>query len=108
VKPDVYFQVPKYMKKYGVKAAVDVANFEGSQVLAVKDLVEKENIDCEFTLTRACDATLDEGLARDTEEAFMKLQADGAANLRDVHYTPRKYAERVCNSRIFLPSLMWY
>lgn len=96
------------MKKYGVKAAVDVANFEASNVLAVKDLVEKENIDCEFTLTRACDATLDDGLASDTEEAFMKLKASGAANLRDVHYTPREYAERVCiNIRLSLPSLDW-
>lgn len=78
-----------------MKAAVDVANFEASQVLAVKELVEKENIDCDFTLTRACDATLHEGLAKETEEAFAELAKSGVANLKDVHYTPRKYAERV-------------
>ncbi|KAM5343723.1 hypothetical protein ACJ41O_012260 [Fusarium nematophilum] len=95
LKPDVYFNVPKYIKKYGVKAAVDVANFEASQVLAVKELVEKENIDCEFTLTRACDATLHEGLANETEEAFKELARSGVANLKDVHFTPREHAERV-------------
>lgn len=96
MKPDVYFNVLKYIKKYGVRAAVEFANFEASNVLAIKELVEKENIDCEFTLTRACDATLHEGLARETEEAYAELAKSGVANLKDVHYTPRKDAERVC------------
>ncbi|KAI8310593.1 hypothetical protein K4K59_008107 [Colletotrichum sp. SAR11_240] len=95
LKPDVYFNIPKYIEKYGVEAAVEVANFEASQVFAVKELVEKEKIDCDFTLTRTCDATLDEGLATATEEAFAKLVESGVANLKDVHYTPRARAEKV-------------
>ncbi|KAL2670150.1 hypothetical protein Neosp_015031 [[Neocosmospora] mangrovei] len=95
LKPDVYFGLPKYIKKYGVRAAVEVANFEASQVHAVKELVEKEKIDCEFTLTRACDATLDESLSNETEAAFKELLNSGVANLKDVHYTPRAQAERV-------------
>ncbi|KAI1862723.1 uncharacterized protein JN550_010060 [Neoarthrinium moseri] len=95
LKPDVYFSIPKYIKKYGVRNAVEVANFEASQVYAVKELVEKEKIDCDFTLTRACDATVHEGLAKETEEAFADLQDSGVANLKDVHYTGRKDAERV-------------
>ncbi|EQB51303.1 FAD dependent oxidoreductase [Colletotrichum gloeosporioides Cg-14] len=95
LKPDVYFNIPKYIEKYGVDAAVEVANFEASQVFAVKELVEKEKIDCDFTLTRTCDATLDEGLATATEEAFAKLVESGVANLKDVHYTPRARAEMV-------------
>lgn len=98
MKPDVYFNIPKHIKKYGVRATVEVADFEASQVTAVKELVEQEGIDCEFTLTRACDAILDPGLARETEEAFAVLKASGVANLKDVHYTPRKDAERVCIS----------
>ncbi|KAK6227635.1 FAD dependent oxidoreductase [Colletotrichum tabaci] len=95
LKPDVYFNIPKYIEKYGVDAAVEVANFEASQVFAVKELVEKEEIDCDFTLTRTCDAILDEGLAVATEEAFTKLVESGVANLKDVHYTSRKQAEMV-------------
>ncbi|KAI8721528.1 DAO domain-containing protein [Fusarium sp. LHS14.1] len=95
LKPDVYFGLPKYIKKYGVRAAVEVANFEASQVHAVKELVEKEKIDCEFTLTRACDATLDESLSNETEAAFEELVNSGVANLKDFHYTPRAQAERV-------------
>jgi hypothetical protein len=96
MKPDVYFNIPKHIKKYGVRAAVEVANFEASQVMAVKELVEKEKIDCEFTLTRACDVILDEALARETDIAFAELKRSGVANLKDVHYTTRKNAERVC------------
>lgn len=92
----MYFNIPKYIKKYGARAAVEVANFEASQVHAVKQLVEKEKIDCDFTLTRACDVILDEDLARETGEAFAELARSGVANLKDVHYTPRKDAERVC------------
>ncbi|RMJ17098.1 hypothetical protein CDV36_003257 [Fusarium kuroshium] len=95
LKPDVYFGLPKYIKKYGVRAAVEVANFEASQVHAVKELVEKEKIDCEYTLTRACDATLDESLSKETEAAFKELVNSGVANLKDVHYTPQPQAERV-------------
>ncbi|KAI7969800.1 hypothetical protein EIK77_006748 [Talaromyces pinophilus] len=94
MKPDVYYQVPKYIKKYGVKAAVDVARFEASQVQAFKALVEKEKIDCDFVLTRACDATLDPDLARDTHHAFTELQKSGVANLKDVFYAYGKDAEQ--------------
>jgi hypothetical protein len=78
-----------------LQAAVDVANFEAAQVLAVKALVEKEKVECDFTLTRACDAILHEDLASDTEKAFRELQSTGAVDLRDVHFTPGKDAERV-------------
>ncbi|KAL4791881.1 FAD dependent oxidoreductase superfamily [Aspergillus venezuelensis] len=95
MKPDVYYQVPKYIRKYGVEAAVDVARFEASQVHAVKELVEKEKIDCDFVLTRACDATLDPKLADDTHRAFTELSKSGVANLKDVFYTHGKDAERL-------------
>ncbi|KAJ5108314.1 hypothetical protein N7456_004989 [Penicillium angulare] len=95
LKPDVYFNIPKHIKKYGARAAAEVANFEASQVLAVKELVEQEKIDCDFVLTRACDVILDEKLAQDTEAAFAKLKESGQADLKDVHFTPRRDAERV-------------
>lgn len=95
MKPDVYFQLPKYIKKYGVKAALEVAKFEASHVKAVKELVEEENIDCEFTLTRTCDVYLDEELAKQTHDAFVELKKSNVANLDDVHLITRKDAERV-------------
>ncbi|KAK8038305.1 Gamma-glutamylputrescine oxidoreductase [Apiospora phragmitis] len=95
VKPDVYFNVPKYIKKYGVKAAVEVAAYEASQVFAVKELVEKENIDCDFVMTRACDATLDPVMAKDSHEAFIELRKSGVAGLKDVYHAYGKDAEQL-------------
>jgi hypothetical protein len=97
--------LPKHIKKYGVKAAVDVARFEASQVLAVKELVEQEQIDCDFVLTRACDATVDEKLAKEIEAAFTELKKSGVADLKDVQFTPQEYAERVrSNEAAFIVS----
>jgi hypothetical protein len=61
---------------------VEVAKFAAAQVMAVKELVEKEKIDCEFTLTRACDATLDPNLAEDTEKAFKELSESGVLSVK--------------------------
>lgn len=85
----------KYVKKYGARAAVEVANFEASQVHAVKELVEREQIDCDFVLTRACDATLHRGLADETEAAFAELQKSGLTDFKDVYHPRAKDAERV-------------
>lgn len=74
---------------------MDIARFEASHVYAVKELVEQEKIDCDFVLTRACDVILDPGLAAETEAAFIEMANSGVANLKDVHFTKRKDAERV-------------
>ena len=95
LKPDVYFQLASHVKKFGAKRAAEVARFEASQVFAVKELVEKENIDCDFTLTRACDATLDPGLAKATDDAFAELAKVGETNLTDVYHAKAKDAERL-------------
>ena len=61
--------------------------------------MEEENIDCDFVLTRACDVILDKKLADETEVAFAALKKSGKANLTDVHFTPKKDAERVSRIR---------
>jgi hypothetical protein len=61
LKPDVYFGISKYMKQYGTALAAEVARFEISHILCVKDVVAKEGIDCDFGLTRTMDVFLYEG-----------------------------------------------
>jgi glycine/D-amino acid oxidase-like deaminating enzyme len=94
-KPDTYFNVPKYSKLYGPRAAAELAAFEASHVLAMKDLVETEGLDCDFHLTRALDVYLDPEHAHQTEVAYRNLIEEGIVNLRDVSFTPKKDAERV-------------
>lgn len=95
VKPDTYFNVPKYTNLYGPEMAAKLAAFESSQVLAVKALVEREQIDCDFHLTRTFDVYLDAQNAKDTEAAYRELVKAGVVDMKDVAFTSKKDAERV-------------
>jgi glycine/D-amino acid oxidase-like deaminating enzyme len=96
IKPDTYYNLPKYTQLFGAEVAASIARYEASQLSAVKDLVEKEGIDCDFHLTRATDVFLDTQAAKDAEAAFRQLQAEGAVNLQDVHFiNDASSAERI-------------
>ncbi|KAH8886261.1 FAD dependent oxidoreductase superfamily protein [Thozetella sp. PMI_491] len=95
VKPDVYFNILNYTKRYGAEAAAAVASFEAANVYAVKELVEREGIDCDFTLTRAIDVYLDPDHAKATEEAYRELLRIGAADLKDIQMLKGKDAETI-------------
>lgn len=103
VKPDTYSDIPKYAKLFGIKAAAQIADFEASHVYAVKDLVQKEELDCDFHVTRALDVYLDPGHAKSVEATYKKISEEGSVNLTDVTFTPKKDAERVsCFSNCIL------
>ncbi|KAK2608033.1 hypothetical protein N8I77_006670 [Diaporthe amygdali] len=95
IKPDVYYNILKYTKKYGADNAAAFARFEASNVLAVKELVERESIDCDFVLTRAIDVYLDEAHAESTHAAYQELRRIGAADLGDVHFVQGLDAEGI-------------
>lgn len=95
VKPDTYFNIPKYTQMYGAEAAAEVAAFEAANVWAVKELVENEGIECDFQLTRAVDVFLDEKHAVQTEKSYKQLVKEGVVDLKDLAFIPRKDAERV-------------
>ncbi|CAG9948019.1 unnamed protein product [Clonostachys rosea f. rosea IK726] len=95
VKPDTYFNVPKFSKLHGPKVAAELAAFEASHVLAVKQLVEAEGLDCDFHLTRAVDVYLDPAHAKETEAAYRELVKEGIVELHDVAFIPKQDAERV-------------
>lgn len=87
--------MPKYTETHGAKAAAELARFESSQVLAIKEVVHKEKIDCDFQLTRAIDVSLDQEHVDKAEDAFNELMESGAESVKDVHFTGKKYAEQV-------------
>ncbi|KAJ9307855.1 hypothetical protein DTO217A2_2611 [Paecilomyces variotii] len=95
IKPDIFYSIPKNSKRYGPKAASQLARFEASQLTAIKNLVQKEQIDCDFVLTRTCDAIIDPSVAKDAEKAFHDLIQEGTADLDDVQFISGKYAERI-------------
>lgn len=84
IKPDMYYNILKYSHQYTPSQAASFARFEAQNVLAVKNLVEEEGIDCDFVLTRAVDVYLDEEHSKATLENFGKLKELGKADLREV------------------------
>ena len=98
VKPDTYFGITKYKKMYGLKAAAAIQKFQSSQVLAVKNLVEREGLDCDFHLTRSVDVIMDAELAEQKLEEYNELVRGGVVDMKDVAYTPKHDAERVNTS----------
>lgn len=80
--------------KYGLEAAVELAEFEKAHLHAIKELVEKEDIDCDFQLTRAFDVFLSETQNEKVKNDIEALQKAGVS-LLDVQYTPGSKAENV-------------
>lgn len=91
----MYYNILKYSHQYTPSQAASFARFEAQNVLAVKNLVEEEGIDCDFVLTRAVDVYLDEEHSRATLENFGKLKELGKADLGDVEVLEGREAEEV-------------
>lgn len=90
--------MPEYIKRYGLEMAAAISNFEVSHVQALKAVVEKEQIDCDFILGRSIDVFLDEAQALKAKSACDALMESGLLSLKDVQYTSAKYAEIVSTS----------
>ncbi|KIV86776.1 hypothetical protein PV11_02365 [Exophiala sideris] len=96
LKPDTYWSAAESYKKYGAETALDLLNFESQQVMDVKQLVEKENIDCDFELTRAIDVITDQETANSVLRTHKEIRSKGFGFSDDLHVIadPNK-AERV-------------
>lgn len=95
LRPEIYFQMPEYVERYGLEMAAQISNFEISHIQVFKDLVEKEKIDCDFILTRSMDVFLNEEHALKSKAAYDLLVKSGLASLKDVQFIPPKNAEIV-------------
>lgn len=91
----MYYNILKYSHQYTPSQAASFARFEAQNVLAVKNLVEEEGIDCDFVLTRAVDVYLDEEHSKTTLENFGKLKELGKAELGDVEVLEGREAVEV-------------
>jgi hypothetical protein len=83
----------KYSPKYGTEKAAEFARFEAANVLAVKDLVEQEKIDCDYHLTRVMDVYLDPENAKQTVKSYKQLFKFGIASLSNVKLVAGENAE---------------
>jgi hypothetical protein len=92
------------LEKYGLEAALEIALFELSHFQAIKDLIKKENIDCELTFTEACwDVTKDEEMSLRIQKIFERLNNSGLDVFKDLKYTHGNLAPEV---RSYVPSYL--
>jgi hypothetical protein len=96
LRPDLYGNIPKYIERYGVEAGAEVANFEISHIPALKKVIAEENIDCDLNLTRSMNVYLNEQEGEQARQIYEALVSRGLEYTSDLHYTPQKYAEKVC------------
>lgn len=96
MRPDLYSHIGKYCDIAGVEAGVEVADFEISHVQAFKKLVDEENIDCDFTLTRSYDVWCNEVAAKAAQANYERMKARNLSHMDDVVFYSGKNVEGVC------------
>lgn len=103
MKPDVYNWISTLAEDHGVDAAAEVAAFEAKHVQAVKDFVEREGIDCDYTVTQAVDVQLSEDHFRKLRAGYERLIASGCAPTKQALCVGPEQAEEVSLTFSILP-----
>lgn len=99
LRPDLYGHIPTYIDRFGVEVGAEIAEFEVAHMKAIKDLIAREKIDCEFTLTRTTDVWCNQDAADKAKAVYDKMVAFGLKHMDDVHFVTGPQAEGVCFSR---------
>jgi hypothetical protein len=82
-------------RKYGADAAKELALFKANQVFAMKEVAQKEKLDCDLILTRVCETYLSQSEADEMTASYNSLLKEGLDYIQDVDYIGPKYAERL-------------
>ncbi|TVY85983.1 Gamma-glutamylputrescine oxidoreductase, partial [Lachnellula willkommii] len=99
LKPAVYSRLPDFIAKYGAETASEYAEFEYRHVDVIAEVIEKENIECEFEMVRSFDVYLDPEQAVEAKNAYLKLKESGVAkqSTDDLIWTDEDRAEKASN-----------
>ena len=81
------------IRDYGADAAKELALFKANQVFAMKEVAQKEKLDCDLVLTRVCETYLSQSEADEMAASYKSLLKDGLDYIQDVDYVGPKYAE---------------
>jgi len=99
-------RVSRVLREHGVEAANEIGNFHVKQIRAMKEVVDKEGLDCDFLLTRSFDVFMDEKQARDEEREIEYLRIVGIDVVRtEVDVLKKEHVEAVCQS--FMSALVF-
>lgn len=81
--------------KYGPSAAAEVIAYQLDQQTALQEVVEKEKIDCELSVTRSFDIFFDADHAREMQEFVSTMQAEGAPWAQHMTWIDASESEKV-------------
>lgn len=95
LRPDLYGHIPTYIDRAGPEAAAEIAEFEIAHIQAIKKLVESEQIDCDFRLTRTIDVWCNEQAAEGAKKVYERMKGHGFAYMDDVDFHIGKNVEGV-------------
>ncbi|KAG0646817.1 Gamma-glutamylputrescine oxidoreductase [Hyphodiscus hymeniophilus] len=93
LKPDLHNRPASIASEFGIDAAAEAAAFEAEHVGMIKEVVEKEKIDCDFVVTRVVDVPLNESVGIKLKAGYEQLVKSAAAPFKDVSYTDYDKAE---------------
>lgn len=94
LKPDYYREYLSFEKKFGLKEAASIGNFEHDHLAALKQAIEELNIDCDFVLTRACNVHLTKNAVTGCLKAVQALRKNPYSKaLDDIQVQIGKNAE---------------
>lgn len=95
LKPDLYGKASTIARSHGIEAGVEIAEFEAKHVWAVKKVVEEENIDCDFVLTRCVDVFLTDDGCAPVKAGVDFLKSNNVSAMDDVYFASGSRAEQL-------------
>lgn len=96
LKPDPLFRAASVLESHGKAVAEHVASFEARQVDAIKDLVRREHVDCDFEETKVTDVCLYKAGRDKIKADLAKLAKADISTAREIEYCSDSEAEEVC------------
>lgn len=99
LKPDPLSRAASVLETHGKAVAEHVATFESRQVDAIKELVQRENCDCDFEETRVTDVCFYEAGRDKIKADIAKTVKAGISTAKGIKFTSGSEAEEVCSVR---------
>lgn len=102
LKPDPLSRAASVLKTHGKAVAEHVASFEARQVSEIRELIEREDVDCDFEETRVTDVCLYRAGRDKIKADIARVAAAGISTVSGIKYSTDAEAEQVCQSCIVL------
>jgi hypothetical protein len=96
LKPDPLSRAASVLETHGIAVAEHVATFEARQVDAIKELVQRENCDCDFEETRVTDVCFYEAGRDKIKADLAKIAKADISTAKGITFTSGSEAEEVC------------